>query len=108
MPWHNISSRPTSRQTSQDPVPQSVLHSAGGLRSSFTHDGGFDDYNFAESSPLARRQADRNGQGDEPSQLDSQVILLEKESREFCAYMSSREAYEDIFANLLRRSKLMR
>jgi len=84
-----MSSRPTSRQTSQDPHPQSSIHSGGGgFRSSVTHDGGFDHYGFGESSPLQRRSASMDCASQtkrfNEAVFDSQVESLEKESREFC------------------------
>src|SRR5579871_1203722 len=86
MPWNNNSSRPTSRQASQDLHPRSSLHSGGGgFRSSVTGDRGFDDYDFAQSSPLPRGDTFRTV--NIASEFDSQVDSLEKESRDFCGFV---------------------
>jgi hypothetical protein len=86
MPWSNMSSRPTSRQASQDPHPQSsILSGGGGFRSSVTRDGGFDDYSFEQSSTQHRRDASEVD-GVYQNTFASQVETLEKESREFCEF----------------------
>jgi hypothetical protein len=55
MPWNNISSRHTSRQTSQDPQgrPQSrdSMHSGGGGFRSSVSRGILEDDDFRQSSP---------------------------------------------------------
>lgn len=98
MPWSNISSRPTSRQRSQDPQsrPQSrdSMHSgAGGFRSSISY-GFHDDTDFRYDTPIDHhnksvqhtRTVNSNSFpfGANSGYFDSHKEMLEKESREFC------------------------
>jgi hypothetical protein len=59
MPWSNISSRPTSRQQSQDPQsrPQSrdSMHSGGGVFLSSVSHGFLDDTDIRYDTPINRR-----------------------------------------------------